>query len=356
MQDRSPASGPGTIGWMCSYVPEEMVLAAGVVPVRVQGRVDALERADAFAFSNLCPYVKNLLDSGLTGCLADVGGMVFAHSCDGMRRLYDLWRQYVPMPYSYFLEVPKNDSPVAVVYFTARLEDLRRSLEGAFGAEITDGGLRQAIELMNEHRRLVAGIFALQEEDPPRYRGSTVLSALAAEQTRPKGETTELLRELVAGRGERSTGTVAGPRVLVSGDRLDRPALVELVEAAGGAVVAFDTCNGLRHYEGFVENGDTPLAALARRYLQGRTCQRMPGGAARLEHMADLARRYRAGGVIYSTLRFCDYSLFEAPRVEEMSRRIGLPVLVLENDYVWADRERLRTRLEAFLEMIGGGN
>jgi benzoyl-CoA reductase/2-hydroxyglutaryl-CoA dehydratase subunit BcrC/BadD/HgdB len=105
-----------------------------------------------------------------------------------------------------------------------------------------------------------------------------------------------------------------------------------------------------------VEDGPDPLAAITRRYLQGRACPRMPGGAARLERMADLARRYRAGGVICSTLRFCDYSLFEAPRVEEMSRQAGLPVLVLENDYVWADRERLRTRLEAFLEMIGGGN
>ena len=109
-------------------------------------------------------------------------------------------------------------------------------------------------------------------------------------------------------------------------------------------------------FEGLVETDADPLAALARRYLQGRSCPRMPGGATRLARMADLAREYGAAGVIYSTLRFCDYSLFEAPRVEEMSLRIGLPVLVLENDYVWADRERLRTRLEAFLEMIGGGN
>jgi benzoyl-CoA reductase/2-hydroxyglutaryl-CoA dehydratase subunit BcrC/BadD/HgdB len=356
MEDRSPASGPGTVGWMCSFVPEEIMLAAGLVPVRMQGRVDAIERADAYAFSNLCPYVKNILDSGLTGRLADVGGMVFAHSCDGMRRLHDLWRHYVASPFSYFLEVPKNDSAGAIAYFTARLDDLRRTMEDVFGTEITDSRLRQAIELTNEHRRLVAQIFSLQKTDPPRYRGITVLSALEVEQTRPKGETTELLRELAAGRGEGHGGAAGGSRVLVSGSRLDRPALVEIVEEVGGAVVAVDTCNGLRHYEGLVEDGSAPLAALARRYLQGRSCPRMPGGAARLDRMADLAREFGVAGVVYSTLRFCDYSLFEAPRVEEMSRRLGLPVLVLENDYVWADRERLRTRLEAFLEMIGNGS
>jgi benzoyl-CoA reductase/2-hydroxyglutaryl-CoA dehydratase subunit BcrC/BadD/HgdB len=125
-----------------------------------------------------------------------------------------------------------------------------------------------------------------------------------------------------------------------------------MVEKAGGSIVVFDTCNGLKHYTDLVENSMAPLQALARRYLLKPSCPRMPGFETRLERVKLLVREFRVQGIIYSALKFCDYSLFETPQVEKLSKELGLPTLVLENDYVWADIERLRTRVEAFLEMI----
>jgi len=353
MIEQSIDSVSGKIGWMCSFVPEEMILAAGLTPSRIQGRVEAIERADAYAFTNLCPYVKNLLDSGLRHKFDGMAGVVFANSCDGMRRLSDLWRHYVGIPFSYLLEVPKNRNVDAINYFAARLRDLRNSLEAAFGVEITDEKLQVAIGIMNEHRTLIGRIFEAQKEDPPRYVGSELLSILNAEGVQPKGETTVLLRDSAMGGASPAPGGRGGPRLLVAGSRLDRPALFEMVEAAGGSIVAIDTCNGLRHYTGLVEDSADPIDALARRYLLTPACPRMPGFGTRMERLATLAGEYGAQGIIYGMLKFCDFSLFEQPQVEKLSQEVGLPVLVLENDYVWSDAERLRTRIEAFLEMIG---
>ena len=95
-----------------------------------------------------------------------------------------------------------------------------------------------------------------------------------------------------------------------------------------------------------------PLQALARRYLLKPSCPRMPGFERRLERVKFLVREFKVQGIIYSALKFCDYGLFETPQVEKLSKELGLPALILENDYVWADIERSRTRVESFLEMV----
>lgn len=339
------------IGWTCSYVPEEMILAAGLEPVRIQGRVEGIKEADGYVFSNLCPYVKNLLDSGLNLKLDDMAGIIFANSCDGMRRLHDLWSVHVATPFIHMLEVPKNRNEGAVLYFADRLLDLKNKLECVFGVEITDDKLNQTISLMNERRRLVTEILEGQREDPPRYRGSQLLSMLVAEATQPKNQTTVLLKDLANRPAGALSGLEGQPRIMIMGNLVDRPALFEMVENARGSIVVFDTCNGFKHYADPVKDSSAPLEALARRYLLKPSCARMPGFESRLERLEPLIRDYSVQGVSYSSLKFCDYSLFETPQVERLLKAMGLPFLTLENDYVWGDLERLRTRVEAFLEM-----
>ncbi|MFH1243680.1 MAG: 2-hydroxyacyl-CoA dehydratase family protein [Pseudomonadota bacterium] len=340
------------IGWLCSFVPEELILAAGLQPIRLKGQADRVREADGYVFSNLCPYVKNLLDSGLRLKFNDLDGIVFANSCDGMRRLYDLWTNYVSTPFTYMLEIPRNTNEYALLYFEECLVDLKNRLEGTFGVKITDKKIGQAISLMNDHRKWVAQIFENQKEAPPRYYGSELLSILSSEGNRPKNETTALLKDFA----DRPAGALPNlkgqPRILVMGNVLDRPALFEIIEKVKCSIVLFDSCNGLRHYADLVEDSSSPLKALARRYLLKPSCDRMPGFEARLERIGNLIREYDVQGVICSGLKFCDYTLFETPEVEKLLKDMGLPFLVLENDYVLGDIERIRTRVEAFQEMI----
>ncbi|HPA72848.1 MAG TPA: 2-hydroxyacyl-CoA dehydratase family protein [Spirochaetota bacterium] len=351
----APGSGRGKAGWLCSFVPEELLMAAGFDPCRVDGRVETIERADAYTFSNLCPYVKNVLDAGLRGRLADLSMVVLAHACDGVRRLHDLWGHAVVQPPAFFLDVPKNTDETAVTFYAARLADLKGKLEETFSVAITDERLAEAIAFMNGRRRRAAPLFALQKQHPPSIAATALHELLHAEQTRPKGETEALLDAAAAGQaGAAGTGN-GGPRLVVAGGRLDRPELFSYIEAAGGTVVLCDTCQGLRHYEAFVEENVPPLTALARRYLTKTGCPRMPGAEERLKRLAALAEEYDARGIVYAPLRFCDYGLFEAPVLEAFFRLRGLPVLVLENNYVWTEGERLRTRVEAFVEMVASG-
>jgi benzoyl-CoA reductase/2-hydroxyglutaryl-CoA dehydratase subunit BcrC/BadD/HgdB len=341
------------IGWFCSYVPEELIMAAGLEPVRLQGSVERIREADGYVCSNLCPYLKNLMESGLNSKMADMAGIVFVNSCDGMRRLYDLWGQYVgPKQFIYWLEVPKNQNEAAIAYFSEQLSSWAGRLENDFGVAISERRIKESIALMNEHRRVIAEIFEEQKEYPPRYAGMDLLLLLTAEVTLPKPEGTNRLKESLRDFSSTSSEYGNQPRILVMGNEIHRPTLFEMVDKAKGSIILFDTCNGLKHYADLADESGSALKSLARRYLLKPSCARMPGFEARLERLKKLINDYGIQGVIYSNIKYCDYGLFETPQVEKSMRELGLPFLLLENDYIWSDTERLRIRVEAFLETV----
>ena len=341
------------IGWFCSYVPEELIMASGLEPVKLKGKVKKLTEVDSYVFSNICPYLKNIFDSGLRSKLDHLDGIIFTNSCDGMRKLYDLWIQYIQTPFTFMLEVPKNRNRSGVNYFSHQLNTLKKKLEEAYDVDISMK-LQSAISRMNEHRIMLGKLFEQQKESTPRFKGSELFALCEKEMTASKDDLTQELKNLVNQPNPSVSSETNHTRILLMGNKIDDPTLFNLVEDANGSVVIFDTCNGLKHYSDFVEDGPDPIESLARRYLLKPPCQRMPGFDIRIERLEELIQDYSIGGIIYSNLKHCDYSLFEIPQIEQFLKKRDIPFLVLENDYLWTDVERMRIRVEAFIEMIEG--
>lgn len=342
------------IGSLCSYVPEELIMAAGFDSIRIQGRVEKVGDAHSYLSPNFCPYLNNLLDSGLNGKLSDIEGIVFTNSCDGMRRLYDVWDHYLEIPFLHMLEVPKRRDENAISYFSEQLLALKRRLEEAFNVRISDDRLWEAISLVNGHRLRIMELFEEQKESHPVIKGSEMLSLCLKEITSSKNETARERMTPAMQPGSGNPTTAEGPRLLVVGNIVDRLNLFQVVEGAGASVVAFDTCAGWRHFSGLVEKSHDPINSMARRYLLKPPCSRMPGFSERLDYLKRLIADYSVDGIIYSCLKFCDYGMFEAPQLENSLGDSSVPCLVLESDYVWGDEGRLKTRIEAFIEMING--
>lgn len=342
------------IGWLCSYVPEELILAAEMEPVRIQEQAEKIKEADAHMFPNLCPYLQNILDSGLRGKLENLEGIIFTNSCDGMRRLYDVWRNYVQMPFSYMLEVPKNRDEHAIQYYSEQLLGLKTRLEEVLEVDISKHKLEKTISLMNNHRAMIMELFERQKETIPHYNGSELFALCLKEMTYPKDETTQKLKTQTDQLRTPNSSPDKSPRLLIIGNVIDKPNLFNMVEAAKASVVAFDTCTGMRHYSGLVEEGLDPIQCLARRYLLKPPCSRMSGLDKRIERVEQLIRDFSIDGIIYSNVKFCDYGMFEAPVIEKGLQDRRTPLLALENDYLWGDEARIKTRVEAFVEMIKG--
>jgi len=350
MKDTQPK-----IGWLCACVPEEIILAAGLLPMRLSGDGEAAAVADAYIYSNLCPYVKSILALGLKGKAAHLDGLVFARSCDGMRRMCDVWRSYVDTRFVYMLEVPKNSDEASVEYLAGQLRKFARALEQEFGTRITPASLQKAIKASNQARRQMKLIYRIQRQLPLPLPGSEVFQlGLEGMQADKKTFMAKLKRyysdakSLTGPRGKKGKA-----RILITGNVVDSPDLFQIIEAAGADVVAADVCTALRYFEQPVdEDSDDLYLALAHRYLGKPRCPRMTGLNERLAEVKKLVKTYAVDGVVYTSVKFCDQHLADAPYFMEKLKAEGVAVLFLENDYTWGNTGQLRTRVEAFIEML----
>ncbi len=331
---------------VCSYTPEEIVVAAGFALRRVipGGRPS---QADAYMHTNTCPYVKSLFASALK---ENIGGIVFPNCCDGMRRLHDVWKEYVKSVPSLFFDVPKKKDTASIEFFASELRRFAENLEKEFGgSRVTDERLNKAITECNTIRRLMNDVSGLLKDVNSDVRGLSVFNLCLEGMTSPASEFAGRLRGFLSNsRNQKAAGKE--PRIVLTGNVVHRSDLIALIETLGGRIVVLDTCIALRHYDTLVEEKSRdPMLSLAKRYLQRASCARMEGIEERFQRLRKLADDSGANGVIYSVVKFCDNSIYDAPLVQAAFDQLGIPVIVLENDYEWSGIEQMRTRLEAFL-------
>jgi len=65
-----------------------------------------------------------------------------------------------------------------------------------------------------------------------------------------------------------------------------------------------------------------------------------------------MAKEYNASGVVYNVLQYCHTYNIEAIKVDKALKKAGVPMLKVETDYGSEDVEQIRTRVEAFTEML----
>jgi len=347
--ERFPDARP--FGYLNTHVPGEILHAAGFTPLHVFGRRHALERADTRLPGFACWLVRSALDAAMCGELDFLAGMAFAHTCDSAQALADIWRLALPSMPVLTLGTPVDLSAAGVrVFLMASLSRFREQVGALAGRTVTDDDLRASIALHNEIRRLVARLYALSDRLP----SAALLAALRGGHLVPPETYRNLLADLLA-ELERKDEPVAPdlPRLIVVGAHLDDTSLYEAVAEAGGHVVGDLLDLGHIHYsELAVEVGD-PLAALAERYLaQVPIAAKTRAARRRDDALLALVRDYNATGVIFAPQKFCEPHGFDYVPLKNALDRAGVPHLLVELEQAQVSGQ-IRTRLEAFVEMLG---
>ena len=349
-------TGPfNRIGYFCSLVPVEIITAAGLKPVRVKGSAETTAEADAYLYPNMCPYIKSLFTDGLDGGGSACDGVVFTRSCDGMRRLYDAWKAYVPSDFVYMLEAPKNCDDLAVEYFASQLRVFALQLGKKSGVEVNERALAEAVKAANQIRHMMQELYAMQSKSPLPIRGSELFK-LGLEVLSGNGQDSAGRMKSVYDNVKKRAGPVQGrkkPRILVSGNMMDRPGLFEIIEGAGAEVPVADLCTASRYFERIVdEDAHDIYSALAAAYLGEPRCSRTATPAEIYARLSKKVKEYAIDGVLLTSLKYCDQQLNDIPYLLKNFTAAGTPVLFVENDYLFSDSGRLKTRVEAFIEML----
>jgi len=358
------SEGKKIVGYFCCLTPVELLTAADLVPYRIMGGgQEALVKADAHLETIACPYTRSCLDLALRGEYDFLDGFVMSHGCDNLVNLYGIWKHHTKPPYAHFINTPHTVSQPSHDFFAAELGAFKTSLERLVGRELTSESLNKAIELHNENRALVRELFQLRNQDPPLLSGSEVTKTMVAVLTLPVKESSSLLRDVIKDATKRKEGPKKErARLVIYGSEMDSAELIEMIEECGANVVMDDLSIGSRPFWHDVEVTDTPLRSISDRYLDKITCPRLfkapPDGTHesdlenRFGHIRDYARDYAADGVILHTIMYCDCFAFDLPDVREFLEKEGLPTLDIEDEYIGTNLPRLKTRVEAFLEMI----
>jgi benzoyl-CoA reductase subunit C len=364
-----PARNPGrqAMGYLCSYVPEEMIYAAGFVPVRIRGNTSPLRQVDAHLQSFTCALCRSTLDQALGEELGFLVGTVFAHTCDAMQALADLWRMNTGA--AHFVDTIMQPSHLGTSasrpYLVAELDRFRRSLAAFAGHTISDDELRASIALYDETRRLVGELQAVRL----RLSAPAFFAVLDAAQVMPREQFNPLLARLLdslastganhlhdahtfAAAAPPLPGKPGTPRLFLVGAVLDEPRLLDLVEEVGARVSGDDLCSGSRHFHNRVGDQGDPVTALADYYLHRPPCPTKyrpthdPG-----RYLLEQVVQAQADGIVFAIEKFCEPHAFDYALVRPALDGAGVPYLLLEMEQV-PSLEALRTRLQAFVEML----
>lgn len=349
--------GKKVIGYFCAYTPVELLTAAGLIPYRIIGNLyEPVTKADAYVETNMCPYVGKCFDAALKGSYEFLDGIVVPHTCDAVRAIYDIWKHYLSPDYCHLIDVPHVTGNSAHTFFKGELKRFKRSLEDFVGREISDSDLWHSVKLHNENRTVIRKLYEMRKQEPPLISGVEVTLINNVGMAIPVEETNELVRGIIEEVGDRPQGK-AEVRLLIYGCLGDHIDFIQLTEDCGANVVIDDLCFGTRCYWHDVEIVDDLIDALATRYLEKINCPRTFRGKKpeeKYEYLGEFVKDFKVAGAILLTMLYCDPHDYEVPDVRDYLQGLGLPVLHLVDDYSITSIQQMRTRIEAFLEMIKG--
>jgi benzoyl-CoA reductase subunit C len=356
-------SGRKVIGYLSALCPVEILTAAGVIPIRLKGNVsEAVTKADAYMETMICPFVRNVFDAALKGRYGYLDGMVLSHQCDSIDRTFDVWSYNLGFPYWHFINYPHVTDDPSIEFTNEILRIFIGTLEKLTGRSITNQALAEAVRAHNENRKAMRELYSLRKDDVPRISGAEMMKVLIAATSLPVDESTALIKsviEEVEKRSPKSCGKTA--RIMLVGDQIDDVAIVNAIEGGDAFLVMDDLSTGSKMYWGDVDATADPVQGITERYLkklkfpttfvsEGNTYAE--NLEARFGHMRQYIKDFKVNGAILFIYKYCDPYGFEVPAIKSFIESAGTPVLYIEDEYSTSSLGRVKTRIEAFLEMI----
>lgn len=354
-----PPAGP-TVGWFCTYTPEELIIAAGFTPVRIFGR-KKISKSESYFPINFCPYIK----AGWESLLSDnhsFKGLVFANSCDGMRRFYDVARIYLKDTPSYLLDVPHLKSSNSIDFFTANTGELKAFLEKLGGSKITTRKIEKAIITTGKKRALLKELNGFIKKFPHILNISTYFKIMElAFLSEPEIFSEELEKYIkfiniytVSDKTASSADYKEYPPIMIIGNFIAEKKLWELLSTMNITLACDDLCTSGRYFENRIDpdNHRDLLKAIAESYLSKPPCMRMANLGFKLAEIKDNITGNDIRGVLFISLKFCDTMLYSFSILKKKLNEMGIPALYLEIEYNNFSEGQIKTRVQAFLEML----
>jgi len=297
--------------------------------------------------------MRRALDKALSRQYDYLSGIIQAYTCDAACGVVRVWEENIPGEIFHSIPLPYNDNADSRLFLRAAIQELIAKME-AIGGRFSDEALEASLLLYGDIRNLVLELYRMRYDWRMPLTASEFLSVILAGFVSPPEEYRSMIGELIADlRYSSSPCTGDAVPVLVSGSLIEEPAVLDILEQSGGKVVADDLCTGLRNFQPPSGEGSDAIERLIDRYMNRFPCPARSRATDRAALLAELVERSRARGVVFVFQKFCTPHLADHPFLVEDLKKRGIPSIMIEMDETGANEGQLRTRFEAFFEMLG---
>jgi len=355
---KAKESNRRVIGTYCVFVPEEIIIALDAICVGLcAGAEIGYEHAERYLPRNTCPLIKSFFGFTLAKVCPYVEAcdlLVGETTCDGKKKAYEIFSEIKNL---YTMEIPQLKNIYDFNLLFEEYKNFAKFMENFTKKKLTFKNLKKAIETVNRKRKSLMKLMEIRIKNPGCISGKDALLinqiSFYDDPVRFSEKLEELNKEL-----ESRKNKMKKPKILISGCPMAIPnwKIPHIVESLGGIIISEESCIGLRNIRHEVStSGETVedlIKNIAERYFK-IDCACFTPNRERLENIKNLAETSNIDGIIHYSLQFCTPYLMESYKVEREIEDMGIPILKIETDYSQEDVGQLKTRIQAFLEMIG---
>lgn len=363
---QAKADGKLALGYTCYHVPEVLLNLPGCFSTRLRApRTGSMDIATYYMSSYLCGYSKALVERGIEGGYQYLNALIGSETCSEMNRAYEHFEMlhlvdndkfFVAIP-----DIPFKIAPHTVKHYKDQIKvKVLDKLHDVYDVDISEDAMRKAVEEHNEVCRLITEIGEYRKEDNPRITGYEFHIICLVSYVCPKYLIIDKLRETAEELKTREPDAKNKyrARICVVGSEMDDPDFTKLFEDSGALVVADRFCFGSlpgREEIKLTEGGDV-LEDIILHYMETSQCPRYMSKdktEGRKSYVAQLCEEYKAEGVVYEQLKFCEYWGYERALASQViTTDYGIPSVSVDRQYTANASGQLRTRIQAFVESL----
>lgn len=347
--------GKKVIGVLPVYTPEEIVHAAGMVPMGLWGGQVEIDKAKQYYPAFACSIMQSIAEFGLKGSYKGLSGVIIPCMCDTLICMTQNWKSGIKeIPMIPFVHPQNRKIEGGVTYLMTEYDHVKAELEKICGGEIAEEAMLKSIDVYNENRKVMQEFVELV----PKYLNTitpTVRNVIIkARHFMLKEDHTAMMKELIELLKAMPEEKFEGKKVLVTGIILDNKDILEVLEENNVAVAYDNVAQESRQFMTLVpERGNSAIERLARQWsdVEGCTLAYDPEKK-RGSMIVDDVKRLGLDGIIYALMKFCDPEEYDYPVVKADFDEADIPSLYIEVEQESSNAEQIRTRVQTFVEML----
>ena len=354
MDDYKKETGKGAVGIMPVYCPEEIVHAAGYLPIGMWGaQKKQISKARTYLPPFACSIMQSVMELQLEGVYDDLEAVIFSVPCDTLKCMSQKWNRPVPAIVFTHPQNRKIAKDAANVFAREEFNIVKEKLEDILDVHISNKAIKNSIAVYNENRAACREFSDVAAEYAAVVTPSDRHAVIKARWFMEKSRHTALVKELIAALKSEPAPEFKGKKIIVTGIQVEPYDVLDIFQENGFAIVADDLAQETRNFRQDVPDDDDALMALARAWNEFDGCSlatdaNKPKG----QMIIDAVKKYGADAVVVCMMKFCDPEEFDYPILLQEFEAAGVKNLYIEVDQESTAFEQVKTRIQTFAEIL----